>query len=119
MVWLGNCSPPPQPVKTFLTRILPLLLCIAAGTLLSWVSIYSFWFAVWTFHSVPVARASDAVGSFLLSPARWIYEWVGGDQSSVFYDPVSYSGTNGLVLGILFYCVFRLLWKRREALDQR
>jgi hypothetical protein len=118
MFWLENCSPYPRHiVKTFLTRTLPLLVCIAAGILLSWVSIYAFWFAVWTFHSVPVARAIDAVGSFLLWPARWVTEWVGGDQTSVFFDPVSFAGTNGLILGILFYCVFRAIWKRRAAVD--
>lgn len=105
----------PQLVKTFLTRTLPLLLCIATGALLSWVSIYAFWFAVWTFHSVPAARVCAAVGDFLLFPARWISEATGGDQTAVFYDPISFSGTNGLVLGILFYCVFRAIWTRFEA----
>ena len=102
-------------MKTFLTRTLPLLLCIAVGTALSWVSIYAFWFAVWIFHTVPAARACDAVGSFLLLPAKWVFELLGGDQSSIFFDPTSYSGTNGLILGILFYCGFRALWNRREA----
>src|ERR1700733_9484865 len=71
-------------VKTLLNRILPLLVCIVAGTFLSWVSIYSFWFAIWRFHSVPVARACAAVGSCLLFPARHFFEWMGGDQTTVF-----------------------------------
>jgi hypothetical protein len=101
-------------VKTFLNRTLPLLLCIVLGVALSWVSIYSFWFAVWTFHSVPAARFCDAVGSFILLPARWLFELVGGDQSSIFFDPISFSGTNGLILGILFYSVFRAVLRRGE-----
>jgi len=102
-------------VKTFLTRTLPLLLCIAAGTVVSWVSIYAFWFAVWTFHSVPAARFCDAVGSFLLQPTHWIYELIGGDQSTIFVDPQSFSETNGVILGIVLYCLFRFVWNRREA----
>ena len=100
-------------MKTFLTRTLPLLLCIVAGTALSWFSIYAFWFAVWTFHSVPAARACDAVGGFLLLPARYVFEWMGGDQTTIFFDPTSYSETNGLILGILFYSLFRAIWNRR------
>ena len=80
----------------------------------SWVSIYAFWFAVWTFHNVAAARAADAVGSFILYPGRWIFELLGGDQSAIFYDPISFSGTNGLVVGIVLYCVFRAGVRRRE-----
>jgi hypothetical protein len=105
-------------VKTLLTRTLPLLLSIALGAVLSWVSIYVFWFAIWTFHSVPIANACGAIGDFLLLPARFFYEWVGGDQTTVFYDPISYSVTNGLVLGIIFYCIFRVWWDGREAARQ-
>jgi hypothetical protein len=101
-------------VKTLSGRIIPLLLCIAVGTVVSWVSIYAFWFAVWTFHSVPAARAADAVGAFILYPARWVFELLGGDQSTIFYDPVSFSGTNGLIVGILLYCVFRGAVQRHD-----
>lgn len=101
-------------MKTLLTRTIPLILCIAVGTALSWVSIYAFFFAVWIFHSVPIARASDAIGGILLLPGRWIFEFLGGDQSSIFFDPTSFSGTNGLVLGILFYCGFRAVLSHRE-----
>jgi hypothetical protein len=104
-------------VKTLRTRILPLLLCIAAGTGLSWVSIYAFWFAIWTFHSVPVARAIGAAGDLLLYPAQWITEWSGGDQTTVFYYPYWYAETNGLILGILFYCVYRVAWTMREGVQ--
>jgi len=93
----------------------PLLLCIEVGTMLSWVSIYAFWFGVWIFHSVPAARACDLLGSFILLPAKWVFELLGGDQSSIFFDPVSYSGTNGLILGILLYSGFRSVTRRRES----
>lgn len=104
----------PPFVKTLLTRTLPLLLCIAVGAVLSWVSIYAFLFAVWVFHSVPAVRACEAVGSVILWPGKCIFDWLGGDQSAVFFDPVSLSGTNGLILGILFYCGFRGIWGRTE-----
>ena len=107
--------PPRQFVNTFLTRTLPLLVCIAVGSAISWVSIYVFWFAIWIFHSVPAARAADAVGSFLLLPGRYVFQWSGGNQSSIFYDPISFSGTNGLVLGLIFYSIFRAIWTRRTA----
>jgi len=97
-------------VNTFRTRALPLLACILVGTALSWVSIYVFWFAIWTFHSVPVARALDAVGNILLLPAQYVCEWSGGDQTTIFYQPVPFSGTTGLILGVLFCSVFRAVW---------
>jgi len=71
MLWLETCYPPySASVKTFLTRILPLLLCIAAGNALSWCSMYAFWFAIAWFHSLPVARALDAVGMVILLPGQ-------------------------------------------------
>ncbi len=82
---------------------------------MSWVAVYSFWFAVWIFHSVPAARACAALGSFILLPAKWFFERMGGDQTTMFFDPTSYFGTNGLVLGIVFYSVFRGFWTRHEA----
>ncbi len=96
-------------------RCVPLLLCIEIGAAISWVSIYSFWFAIWTFHSVPAARAFDAVGSILLSPARWTFEGLGGDQSAIFFDPESFAGTNGLILGILIYGFFRATRRPHRA----
>ncbi len=102
-------------MKTFLTRALPLLLCIAVGAALSWSSVYAFWFAARTLHSVPALRACDAVGSILLLPAKYIFELLGGDQTTIFFVPTAYWGTNGLVLGILFYCVFRGVLRGREA----
>ena len=92
----------------------PLLFCIEVGTALSWVSLYAFWFGVWTFHSVPAARACDALGSFILLPAKWVFVLAGGDQTAKFFDPISYFGTNGLILGILLYSAFRTILRRRE-----
>ena len=101
-------------MKTFQTRAIPLLLGIALGMAISWVSIYLFWFAIWTFHSVPMARFIAGIGTVILFPAQWITEFTGGDQSTVLYDPVSYAGTNGLVIGIILYCIFRAWLKRHE-----
>jgi hypothetical protein len=94
-------------VKTLLTRAVPLLLCIFFGAVVSWVSFYAFWFGVWTFHTVPAARACDALGRFILWPARHLFATLGGDQSTIFADPISFSGTNGLILGIVLYSIFR------------
>lgn len=102
-------------MKNFQTRTLPLVICILVGMVLSWVSFYSFWFGVWIFHTVPAARLCDAAGSVVLFPARKLFQLLGGDQSMVFFDPISFSGTNGLMVGLVFYGVFRLIWGRREA----
>jgi hypothetical protein len=85
------------------------------GTAISWASIYAFWFGVWTFHSVPAARLCDSVGNFILQPAHWFSEFMGGDQSTIFVDPTSFSGTNGLIIGLLFYGIFRAIMNHREA----
>ncbi len=77
-------------MKTLLNRVLPLSLCILVGMAVSWVSIYAFWFGVWTFHTVPAARFCDALGNFILLPAHWFFELVGGDQSTIFVDPKSF-----------------------------
>lgn len=96
-------------------RALPLLICIAAGMVLSWVAIYAFWFAVPIFHSVPAARFCDAAGRIFLLPARFIFNRMGGDQSALFFDPLSFSATNGLVLGVAFYAVLRVILDSRAA----
>jgi len=99
----------------FQSRTVPLLFCIEVGTALSWASIYAFWFAVWMFHSVTAMRVCDAVGSFILLPSKWVFELLGGDQSTILSDPTSFWGTNGLIVGILLYCAFRAVLNRREA----
>ena len=47
-------------------------------------------------------------------PGRHVFEWLGADQSTMFYDPYSFAGTNGLILGIVFYSIFRAIWTRWE-----
>ena len=100
-------------MKTLFGRIIPLLLSIVVGTVLSWVSIYAFWFAIWTFHNVAAAQAAGAVGDFVLRPAVWIFEWLGWGLTAIFDDPIVFAGTNGLVVGILIYCVFRAVVTHR------
>ncbi len=80
----------------------------------SWLSIYAFWFGVWTFHTVPAARFCDAIGSVILMPAHWVFQFLGGDQSTIFVDPKSFSETNGLIIGVLFYSIFRAFRPRHE-----
>lgn len=99
----------------FRSHSVPVIFCVELGTSVSWVSIYMFCFAVWVFHSVPAVRACEAMGNFLLLPARGIFELTGADQSAIFFDPISFAGTNGLILGLLFYAAFRMIWNRRES----
>jgi hypothetical protein len=81
----------------------------------SWCSIYAFWFGVWTFHTVPAARFCDAVGNFILQPAHWVFNLLGGDQSTLFLDPISFSETNGVIIGVLLYSIYRTILKYRQA----
>jgi hypothetical protein len=114
--WLKNCYPPkPYHVKTLLHRVLPLLFCILVGMVVSWVSIYAFWFGVWTFHTVPAARFCDAVGNFILQPAHLVFNLMGGDQSTLFLDPTSFSETNGLIIGVILYTIYRQILKHRQV----
>lgn len=76
---------------------------------------YLFLFSVWMFHSIPAVRAATTLGDLLLFPARTIFELLGGDQTNPFFVPTAFAGTNGLILGILFYCVFRVILNSRET----
>lgn len=103
-------------MKTLLPRILPLLLAIILGSVLSWIAIYAFWFGIWTFHNVAAARACGAAGVFLLLPARLVFTQLGGDQTAVFSNPVAYSVANGLVLGVAAHeMAYRFRAWRRPA----
>ena len=119
-VWRGNCSVHPAHyfVKTLLTRVIPLLVSIVVGFTVSAASIYAFLIAPRIFPSVPLVRACEAVGDFFLLPAKLVYQAVGGDQSTPLFDPISYLGTNGLILGILFYSIFRTIYSRWERRQQ-
>ncbi len=106
-------------MKTFLWRVLPLLLAILLGSILSWVSIYAFWFGVWTFHNVAAARACDWLGSILLLPAREVFVQFGADQTALFFDPVSYSVANGLLIGVVGSICIRAAWGwRRRGVEK-
>jgi hypothetical protein len=96
-------------LKHFLTCLFSVILCIAIASALSYLAFYSFWFAASSFHSVPVARACDAVGMIFLLPARILFFCFGSavDQSMPLSDPVTYSITNGTFLGILLYSLIR------------
>lgn len=97
-----------------------LLLSIAFGSALSYASFYGFYFGARIFHSVPVARACDAAGALLLTPARLIYLGTGGllDQSAPFAAPITYSVTNGIFLGLLIYaCLRPILFRGKKRLN--
>ncbi len=55
------------------------------------------------------------MGSFLLLPGKWVFELFGVDPSDIFYNPISHSGTNGLILGVALYSVFSAVSNRLEA----
>lgn len=105
-------------MNTLRTRTLPLLASVAVCAALSWGAIYASWFAIWTFHSVPAMRVCEAAATLFLTPARCIFEWLGGDQTTQFFEPVPYSGTNGLVLGIILYSLLRGYWRLRGKKPQ-
>jgi hypothetical protein len=105
-------------VKTFSDRILVLVICVAGAMVLSWVAIYAFWFAAWTFHSVPVIRFAEAIGDAFLTPAQWIFNYMGGDQTTIFDEPVRFAMFNGAATGIPLYFALRIVGLWREALAQ-
>ena len=102
-------------MKNILARSVQLLSSIAVGCIVSWVSLYAFFFGAWMFHSVTAARAADAIGSLLLLPGRMVFNWLlrslmgGDDPTAIFQNPIAYPGTNGLILGIILYSIWRAL----------
>jgi hypothetical protein len=98
-------------IKNFLKYLIAVLLCIAFASILSYFAFYSFLFAARWFHSVPLARACDSVGSVVLLPARVLFFCFGSftDQSMPLSEPVTYAMTNGTFLGILIYVSIRRL----------
>ncbi|MGB8353085.1 MAG: hypothetical protein WCD79_04290 [Chthoniobacteraceae bacterium] len=102
-------------MRSFFKYLIPMLLCIAFASALSYVAFYGFWIGARVFHSVPVARACDAVGAVILIPARFIYWCSGGlaDQSIPLADPQGYSMTNGIFLGSVLYALIRPMLQRK------
>jgi len=95
----------------FLKYMIPMLLCIAFASVLSYLAFYSFWFSARWFHSVPVVRACDSVGEFFLLPARFVYFCAGGIPIA---DPLGYTFTNGTLVGTLIYSILRPLHFRER-----
>ena len=86
-----------------------ILATLVAAFLLSWCAVYSFWIAAHLFHSVPAVRFCNAVGSFILLPARVLF-WLAGDlvdQSTPLTDPVYYAAINATLVGTLAYTFVR------------
>jgi hypothetical protein len=102
-------------VTNNLSRTVSFLVCILACVAVSWVSIYAFWFAVWTFHNVDAARTADFIGSAILFPARWILERFSYDETILLQTPVVYAGGNGLILGTVLYSLYRTVALKNEA----
>lgn len=89
-----------------------LLAFIGVAFILSWFSVFAFWYAAFAFHSVPAIRFCEAVGSIILIPVRIIF-WAFGDffdQTAPLTDPKSYAALNAVLLGTLIYsCCRRFL----------
>ena len=82
-----------------------LLTFILAGFLLSWASVYSYWFSAHLFHSVRMVRVCDSISTVILTPVRVAF-WCFGDlfdQSAPLSDPMSYAALNGVLLGTIVY----------------
>jgi hypothetical protein len=95
-----------------------LLAFIFTAFVLSWFSVFAFWFAAYAFHSVPAVRLCEAIGSVILLPVRVVFQAFSGffDQTAPLTDPTSYAALNGVLLGALAYgCCRRFLFGKREG----
>lgn len=96
-------------MKDSLKYAAALLLFVLAAFLLSWLSVYSFWFGARVFHSVSAIRAGDAIGSVVLLPVRTLLRLTGGilDEMTLLTNPELYASINGALLGFLAYSIGR------------
>ena len=105
-------------MRSFFKYLVPMVLCIVFASVLSYFAFYSFWFSARWFHSVPVVRVCDKVGSIILLPARFVYfcsgRWT--DQSLPLSDPLNYAITNGILLGTLIYSLMRPIIVRKRKI---
>lgn len=106
-------------MRPFFTYLLSLLLCITLGVIVSYLAFYSFWIGARWFHSVPVARVLDSVGSVLLFPARFVFYRGMGDHTAMLASPFIYVISNGTLLGILFYSIVRPFLVRKQRLPEK
>jgi len=95
-----------------------LLAFIGVCFVLSWLSVYAFWFAAYGFHSVPAVRSCESVASIVLLPVRIVF-WLFGDffdQTAPLTDPMSYAALNAVLLGSLLYsCCRRFLFGKNSS----
>lgn len=98
---------------------IPFLFAAFCG--LSWLAIYGFWLGVWFFDSVPAARLCDAIGRFILLPAR-LFLWVttGFDNPTTpLFAPTWYIAINGALLTLAAYLGLRPLLLRSSETSAR
>lgn len=95
-----------------------LLTFIGVAFILSWFSVYAYWYAAFIFHSVPSVRFCEGVGSIILIPVRIVF-WMFGDffdQTAPLTDPTSYARLNAVLLGTFAYsCCRRFLFAKSFA----
>jgi hypothetical protein len=105
-------------VKEGLRYSVALLAFIGVAFVLSWFSVFAFWYAAFAFHSVPAVRFCEAIGSTILIPVRVVF-WMAGDffdQTAPLTDPKSYAALNAVLLGSLIYsCCRRFLFAKSSV----
>jgi hypothetical protein len=95
-----------------------LLAFIGVAFVLSWLSVYAFWYAAFAFHSVPILRFCETVGSIILIPVRVVFWAFSGffDQTAPLTDPSSYAALNAVLLGSGVYsCCRRFLFAQSST----
>jgi hypothetical protein len=108
-------------VKEGIRYAASLLAFIGVALILSWFSVYAFWYAAFAFHSVPAVRFCEAIGSVILIPVRVVF-WMFGDffdQTAPLTDPSSYAALNAVLLGTIVYsCCRRFIFEKSSASQQ-
>jgi hypothetical protein len=98
-----------------------LLAFIGVAFVLSWLSVYAFWYAAFVFKSVAMLRICEVIGSIILIPVRVVF-WAFGDffdQTAPLTDPTSYAALNAVLLGTAIYsCCRRLLVGKNSGQPQ-
>jgi hypothetical protein len=98
-----------------------LLAFIGVAFVLSWLSVYAYWYAAFLFKSVVILRICEVAGSIILIPVRVVF-WAFGDffdQTAPLTDPTSYAALNAVLLGTIIYsCCRRLLVGKNATQSQ-
>jgi hypothetical protein len=93
-----------------LKQIVVLFASIAIAFALSWLAVYGYWFAAYSFKSVAAVRTADSLAAVVLTPAEIaiasIVEAPG--TSLLLTDPLRYATINALLSGLTAFLALRL-----------